>query len=1019
MAGMFKSNDTVFSRSRAKEGVVLRETAPGWYEVFFSATERVRLPEGDLESASPVDRLLARLLNNDFDRPVDFDLHTMALTLQIAHHQDPYASLSNSRLEPQPHQVFVTHKAVSSGLYPRMLLADDVGLGKTIEAGMILKELKARGLVRRTLIIAPASLVTQWQRELLTKFNEKFTIFDSNRERIYQSDEPDRNIWETTDQVICTLPFARDDRRAEQLAAAGWDLVIFDEAHHVRRSYEGGGEMRARKAYQLAERLREQTKAMLLLTATPLQLQDFEFYSLLELLDPSVFPTYPDFSRYRQARADLNRVIGRVQEFHLLTAREQAATAQQVADRLPAAGTVETLINTMTTEAGREAVIDHLSQENKLSDLMIRNRKKVIGGFAKRRPKVLPVDMTPEERWVYESMKRYLKEGYSISQEKGDRALGFVMVIFQRLLTSSPYALIQALSRRIAKLQEEETVFEEIGDSVDDDVESDQELSDRYATVAGHRSDRNTSGEVHALEELRDLVKGLKVDTKLQKLDQMLAAPLSNSSQKVLIFTQFRETLSYLQHHLSKRYKVEVFHGGMSASEKDQATEAFRNYAQILIATEAGGEGRNFQFCNIMVNYDLPWNPMKIEQRIGRLDRIGQRRDVFIYNFSMTDTVEAKVLDLLQERVRIFEETIGGLDPILGDIEQDLTRLIMEHSGDFDREAQRIGVSLEDKMRRAREAEARMSDFLMDRASFRRDTYNEIQNRKPTYDHTDLLRFLEYFFQRYTPMKRRSDGTIEVEPPSIWRTRHKDLHEFVQIFGTCDPALAIRREDLEFFAFGNRLFDAVLGDCLAEQFPGKVTSRICPGTSEPGRRMLQCNVLIRFEGVRLFQRLVPICLDLDEGFYDEELSREIAYGLSDSKPGPPLDETLQALIQHAWEDINTYGAKVAGELLEDVQRENLSLYTREREKQERLLHYRRQKLEMELLRNQETLARITASESAEERRVLPIYRKKDSELREDLQELGQEGERALAEMDRRQYVTPGIEIHSAAFVITR
>lgn len=1022
MPHRFPANARVYSRSRRQEGMILREVSPGWYEVFFSARERHRLPEHDLELLPDIDPLLDRLLNNDLDGPVEFDLANMAMRLRIAHYHDPYASLSCSRLEPQPHQIFVAHKAVQSALYPRMLLADDVGLGKTIEAGLILKELKARGLVKRTLIVAPASLVTQWERELRVKFNDKFTIMDSNRERIYQADQPDRNIWETVDQVICSIPFARDDRRADQIAAAGWDLVIFDEAHHVRRVQEGGNETRSTKAYHLAEKLRDRTRAMLLLTATPLQLQDFEFYSLLCILDPSVFPTYEAFRQHRAARAETNRLIGRVQEAHLVSPAEQIDIAHTVARHLPDL-TPGDVLGHLATERGRDHIIERLAGENKLADLMVRNRKKVIGGFTTRRPVTLEVEMTPDERRVYGSMRAYLAQGYNRAQEQGDRTLGFLMVIFQRILTSSPYALVRALDRRIARLQGEEAeagaaVPDLLEDGIDDDVESDLEASDRFEALAGHRDPETVADEISALVELRHMVQALKVDTKLQRLEAMLAQVLANPEHKVMIFTQFRETLVYLRERLQQRYRVTVFHGNMSAQEKDQATEEFRTQAQIMIATEAAGEGRNFQFCNILVNYDLPWNPMRIEQRIGRVDRIGQTRDVYIYNFALHGTVESRILEILRDRVRIFEETIGGLDPILGDVERDLTRIIMEQAPDFDRQIERIGVSLEDRIRRAREAEARMADFMMDRASFRRETLNEIENRKPTYSHVDIERFMELYFSRYTPVKRQKDGSMEVEPPGIWRQRHPDLYSREFFIGTCDPRLAIRREDLEFFAFGNAVFDAALGDCLREDFPGRATSRICRGTSQPGRRLLQCMVLLRAEGVRTFHRLVPICVDLDSAEFDEAFSVEVAHRLSEAQLGPQIDDELRVRVEAAWDDIQGWAAEYAERFRTEIRAEYEALYRQEREKQARLFRYRRIKLEQDIVENQAKIESISMR-GPEEQRILYIYRHRDRDLRRELQELQQEEQRVLAELDARREVVPSFEIYSAAVVFTQ
>lgn len=1010
----FATGDRVFWPAQNREGMVAR-TRGGFCEVYFGPGNSASIREADL---FPVLSLLESLSQNELDSPAEFDLRTLAHWLSVAHAQDPRASIANSRLEPQPHQVFVAHKAVTTALYPRMLLADDVGLGKTIEAGLIIKELKARELVRRILILPPASLVTQWEREMNTKFNERFTVFDSARERIYQNDNPGENVYSKVDQVICSLQLARDEQRAAVLAEAEWDLVIFDEAHHVRRSLDSSGE-RARKAYQLAVQINDRTKGMLLLTATPLQLQDFEFYSLLELLDPSVFPTYEDFTQFRRQYAETNRLIGLVQEYHRLTAGDRGSVDAQLKDWMQSAADAPAESQTwnLNSEYGREQAVKALSRNHRMSDLMIRNRKRAIGGFTSRRVHQIPVTMTQAEADLYRAMRDYIRRGYSLSLREENRALGFVMVVFQKLLTSSPYALVQALQRRIDKLEAGENGRAPA--EADEEVESDEELSDQFEEAAGSRARGAVAAEVKALKELRDRARRIESDSKLAALNAVLQHFLTGPAGKVLIFTQFRETLEYLRQCFEGKYRVVTFHGGMDARAKDDATEAFRSSAQIMIATEAGGEGRNFQFCNLMVNYDLPWNPMKIEQRIGRLDRIGQKRDVFIYNFAIEDTIEQRILEVLEQRIKVFEETVGGMDPILGDMERDLIRLMMEEAADFDREIAVYQVELEDRIRRVREVEARMADFLMDWASLDMDKYRELMKQLPAYQPADLESFLRLFFERLgSPVRSKDGGILEISPPSIWETEHPDLYQMKTIRGTCNPKLATDKTVLEFFAFGHRVVDAALQACLGPRFPGRVTSRLCPDLTQPGQRLLQCTVLLQYVGVRQFKRLVPICINLDDLSYDAALSEEVFRCPSDATPGPRLDDELQRQLQAAWEVAELEARGYLERLQPEIEAENAELCAGERDRLLRLYAFKLHRANLDIERNVTILRRLEASASEADRRVLPIYRSQGQELQSGRRLLEEQREQALARLDQQRLLSPSYAIEAAALAIT-
>ncbi len=1029
----FAIGERVLWRFQGISGLVTREILEPtgvFYEVFFSESNVKVLPGRDLLPGMRRHPLLDSLLSGrDYSSPVEFCLWAKAQALSTAHSQDPYVSLSCSRLEPRPHQVFVTHRATST-LYPRLLLADEVGLGKTIEAGMVLKELKARGLVKRTLIVVPANLVTQWERELRTKFNERFTIYNSERERLYGADHAGKNIWEVHDQIICSMQFARDDERAKRIAEVNWDLVVFDEAHHVRRSKDITGEERARKAYRLGESLREKTKALLLLTATPLQLQRFEFYSLIELLDPSVFPTEGDFNAHVDVRREINLLLARLESYPRLDPEGQAGVVQhllQMAASDNGANDERAIEAQLSTGVGRERVIDELCRNDALTKLMIRNRKRVIGGFTERRPRVIEVEMTAEEQHLYEQTREYIKAGYGLSQTSGDRTLGFVMVIFQKLLTSSPRALVSALRRRIDRLQQGARMIQ-YSEPEDEASREDEELSDELEEVIAHADLETITSEISILEDLCLLVSRVPTDTKLERLVQTVAPILAHDNEKVLIFTQFKETMEYIRQRLAEEYSVVTFHGGMDAESRDKAVEAFRESCQVMIATDAGSEGRNFQFCNCLVNYDLPWNPMRVEQRIGRLDRIGQTKDVFIYNFSIAGTIESRILSVLGKRIRVFEETIGGLDPILGDIEKDITRLLMSDAADVARTMDTYEISLEDRIRKAREAEEKMADFLMDRSSFRKDTYSMIQNRRPAYTHDDLEQLVRRYFDLLSEqdaalstearcLRVLPGGVFEILPPKAWERSHPDLYSFTRIVGTCDPSVALKKENVSFLAFGDPVFDAIISDIRGRYgFSGPVTSMTLRGFGSAGERLLYCQVMFGFDGVRPFRRLEPMCVDLYTHEYSPDLSRAIAEYRDVPEVGGKAGAADSQLIQAAWEQIHGIAAERLEILRSEILPENERLYELEVSRIRRLTDYHLARIDRELIEAEGLVEKFSVSTLEEERRVLPIFRARVRDLHVERQSRSNDLARELESLEQKRELGASFEITSASLV---
>ena len=522
------------------------------------------------------------------------------------------ASLTHGVI-PLPHQLHVLDRVMANNNV-RYILADEVGLGKTIEAGMVIKELKARGLVQRILVVCPTGLATQWAAEMQEKFQEKFqVILPSDYDTIRRITDND-DVYGQFDQVISPMdsikPLERhagwtaerveeyNQERIYSIINSGWDLIIIDEAHRVAGS---SGEV---ARYKLGKLLSEASPYLLLLTATPHNGKTEPFLRLVRLLDEDAFP-------------NANSIV-----------KEQVAPF---------------LIRTEKREA-----IDN--NGNKL--------------FKNRHTHLITLNWDERhtmQRQLYEMVTDYVSRTYAKAarNRKKNMCLIFLLIIMQRMVSSSTAAIRQSLERRLfalkeqttrlGKLTEEEMAEMDIEDGSEDAIEAlslnnKEEIAELQQIVETAKQAEFQHNDV-TVEELQNLI------------DKILAA---DPSQKMIVFTEFVATQKYLADYLTgKDYTVSILNGTMSIEERNQALQEFREKTQIFISTDAGGEGLNLQFSNIIINYDLPWNPMKIEQRCGRVDRIGQTRDVEIYNFIIEDTIENRVREVLEDKLSVILKEMG------------------------------------------------------------------------------------------------------------------------------------------------------------------------------------------------------------------------------------------------------------------------------------------------------------------------------------------------------------------------
>ncbi|NHM30284.1 DEAD/DEAH box helicase [Neobacillus terrae] len=457
-----------------------------------------------------------------------------------------------SELTPLPHQL-ETAKQVIENMHGKAILADEVGLGKTIEAGLILKEYMIRGLVKKVLILVPASLVTQWASEL----NSKFFIPAVTQRKSY--------VWDQCDVIVSSIDTAKRNPHRDIIYAQNYDLIIIDEAHKLKNNKT--------KNYEFVQNLKK--KFCLLLTATPIQNRIEEIFNLVSLLKPGHLGSESDFyEKYKKA--------------------------------------------------GRSVQDDEHLKEL-VNKVMIRNRRADTGiEWTKRHVETIPIEFSPTEKVLYEAINNLRDEDNWVQTS------AFSMMTLQREACSSREAVYYTLRNMLQRKENPSQAYQ------------DQILS------------------------LISKVEAVKKNSKAEKALELI----KKINDKVIIFTEYRATQLYLQWYLKQHGISSVpFRGGFKRGKKDWMRELFQKHAQVLIATEAGGEGINLQFCNHIINFDLPWNPMRLEQRIGRIHRLGQEKDVMIYNFAIKNTVEEHVLKLLYEKIQLFEKVVGELDDILTKLE--------------------------------------------------------------------------------------------------------------------------------------------------------------------------------------------------------------------------------------------------------------------------------------------------------------------------------------------------------------
>jgi superfamily II DNA or RNA helicase len=899
----------------------------------------------------------------------EYALCLQALYLLHAYRYDPLSGLSNARIDPMLHQIYVAHRVVSK-LSPRMILADEVGLGKTIEAGLVIKELRARGVADRTLVICPANLTEQWRSELATKFNEEFEVFDSTA--IKQYSKARRNPWTQRDSIICSLPFAV--RNAQRILEADWDLVVFDEAHRVRRRRQGR-KWHATKAYDLADELKEKVGGVLLLTATPLQLDVSELFSLIELVEPGLYPDFENYDMRRWMLPKLNEVMKLLQGWGSLTTSEQEQHASKIITILQEVQIpISVTLARLNDSSFREQLMDELVRKHPLAEVMVRNRRSEIrsGPSWKRVARKVLVEPTQEELDVYNDVSRYILYQYNQAQEEKQRAVGFLMVAYQKMLCSSAAAVQDSFRRRLKKLLAQSPQQKKPGDSARTssvDLEEAREAEELSSVIeqleplfgAWDKSER-LSAEIRALRNLIARLDAIQ-DSKAAKLVEIVKKTLEeNPDEKILVFTQFIETQRYIANLLHEAgIRVSTFNGRMKPEDKERAVHEFRERCNVMVSTEAGGEGRNLQFCHIVLNYDLPWNPMRIEQRIGRVDRIGQKSPtVDIINLATARTIEQRVLEVLERRIRLFEESVGSLDPILGDVEQRIEDLVMRGADEaaFDE----LGTDLEKQVREALEKERALADFVMDRASLRLDRVNELLGRNPSARRTDLQTYFENAIEFYGGrMSQHPQGGLLISLTEPFARKLKLRN--AQYRGVFNPDDSSITESYDFFGFGHPLVDALVSHPIDSK--AVCGMRALPAEDLPKGTYVETFWELQSHGLRKSGTLIRHVCDSNGVLLSEPLRCLPPLGAYADVPMPEwVSEAIDASNRHVLD--SDYEKEMAS-----LKVEHASLQEEALRREERIFKYRKARLESKIKAQREWIQEKEATGTEKDLKVLP------------------------------------------------
>lgn len=739
------------------------------------------IPESDIDSFTILGKEC-----NCCEEPLTVFLALETVRYRFASMYDPLLAMNTSKVDPLPHQIEAVYGYVLKLPRIRFLIADDPGAGKTIMAGLIIKELKMRNQIRRILIVAPGHLKDQWRRELQERFKEHFSAIDRSTLDAHFGE----NAWSRENQIITSIDFAKREEILPTIASTRFDLIIVDEAHKMS-AYKYGDETKKTDRYQMGEILSKITDHMLFLTATPHRGDPENFRLFLDLLEPGFFAT--------------NKML-------------------------------------------------HDSIKEKDNPLFIRRVKEDLKDFDGK-PLFLPRHVktrqfnlgrnSPHEAELYNHLSRYVNTEYNKALSKDKRRnVAFALVILQRRLASSTFALLRSLERRKKRLedllkgaQEKSKIQNNIFDldALEDLSEEERWKEEEiWETLSVAENREDLQKEISIIDQLIGRAKTIIQNEDEIKLREFrdaltgLSATFPNKSdRKILIFTESRDTLEYLEKKVREwGYSVNTIHGGMRLEDRINAEKVFKNETEVMIATEAAGEGINLQFCHMMINYDIPWNPNRLEQRMGRIHRYGQTREVNVINLVAEDTREGRVLTRLFEKLEEIKQAMGSdkVFDVLSEVlyNTSLSQMLIDAAAN----ARSIDEILKDLEFTVDEEYIRkVKENLGETLATRFIDYTRIKEMAQRAREYRLIpEYTESYFKKAFvkaggAIKERKDGGLTIEAVPFDLKRIAEQETFRRSFGTLlkrypkvvfDKEVAFKDPEAEFVSFGHPLFEVVM-----------------------------------------------------------------------------------------------------------------------------------------------------------------------------------------------------------------
>jgi superfamily II DNA or RNA helicase len=654
-----------------------------------------------------------------------------------------------SAVTPWPHQV-QAFRRMYDNWPPKLLIADEVGLGKTVQAGLLVRQAWLAGRAKRILIMAPKNVCSQWQIELREKFNLNWPIYDGQKFSWYPSPAMQghteravgRDIWHQEPAVIVSSHLVRRaDRQLELLEVAQpYDLIILDEAHHARRRGAGStSESGPNALLRLMRSLRQCTQGLVLLTATPMQVHPVEVFDLLSLLglppewnEQSFLRFFEEVLLENPGHEAFERLAGMFRAVEGSYGEVPASELQRmgVGSAIGARRVLRALRDNATTPrrqletSDRKAAIRLMRLHTPINRLISRHTRALLRRYFKQGKISTPIAdrlvrddfiaLTPDERRVYDAVEDYISTTYNQATAQQRNAIGFVMTIYRRRLASSFAALGQTLENHLLAIGNKSAASSqsELEEGLDDPGEGDEPEGDEAAKL---EQAALALEERVDIERLLMMIRRLPADTKAERLRATIGKLRQTGYSQVMVFTQFTDTMDFLRGEIGRDPGTRIMcfsgRGGQVPSNdgtwrvisRDEVKRRFRaGEADVLLCTDAAAEGLNFQFCGALVNYDMPWNPMRVEQRIGRIDRLGQSHPkIQIVNLHYADTVEADVYKALRERIGLFENVVGRLQPILANLPKLISGRVLEGRTRPDEARQALVADVEGEAARA------------------------------------------------------------------------------------------------------------------------------------------------------------------------------------------------------------------------------------------------------------------------------------------------------------------------------